>query len=229
MNRSPIKPKLKPRKCKHCKEPFMQERFGQSICTTDCAIKAALLAQKKKIEAAKSENRHEIREKLAKFKTRADWMREAQIAWNSYVRARDAGLPCCSCGSMPEQKFGGSVDCSHYRSRGSAPHLRFHLHNAASACVKCNRFLGGNIAALRIGLIRRIGIEKVLAIEQNNEPRKFDIEYLARIKKIFTKKAKRTAKRHFREAQMRRERELCGLGGVYPGLDQIEEYEHRDR
>lgn len=58
-------------------------------------------------------------------------------------------------------------------------------HRLAS---KCNRFL--RATSQRVDLIERIGLE-VLAVEQDNEPRKFDIEYLARIKRIFTKKAKR--------------------------------------
>lgn len=194
--RQPAKePKPKPgprqRKCKCCGASFVP--FGiQSWCGPECGYKLSQVAVAKK---KAKEQRQERAANKAKLKTRADWLREAQAAWNGYVRARDAGLPCCSCGAMPGQKLGGSMDCSHYRSRGSAPHLKFHLHNAASACVKCNRFLGGNIAALRVGLIERIGLEKVLAVEQDNAPRKFDIEYLARIKKIFTKKAKRLANR----------------------------------
>lgn len=194
--RQPAKePKPKPgprqRKCKCCGASFVP--FGiQSWCGPECGYKLSQVALAKK---KAKEQRQERAETKAKLKTRADWLREAQAAWNGYVRARDSGLPCCSCGSMPGQKFGGSMDCSHYRSRGSAPHLKFHLHNAASACVKCNRFLGGNVAALRVGLIERIGLEKVLAVEQDNDPRKFDIEYLIRIKKIFTKKAKRLANR----------------------------------
>lgn len=190
--RQPAKePKPKPgprqRKCKCCGASFVP--FGiQSWCGLECGYKLSQVAVAKK---KAKEQRQERAETKAKLKTRADWIREAQAAWNGYVRARDAGLPCCSCGAMPGQKFGGSMDCSHYRSRGSAPHLKFHLHNAASACVKCNRFLGGNVAALRVGLIERIGLEKVLAVEQDNELRKFDIEYLTRIKRIFTKKAKR--------------------------------------
>lgn len=191
--RQPAKePKPKPgprqRKCSNCGSPFLQQRMGQQVCSTACAQSYGRRISE---QQQRKKERQERAETKAKLKTRADWLREAQAAWNGYVRARDAGLPCCSCGAMPGQKFGGSMDCSHYRSRGSAPHLKFHLHNAASACVKCNRFLGGNVAALRVGLIERIGLEKVLAVEQDNEPRKFDIEYLTRIKRIFTKKAKR--------------------------------------
>lgn len=190
-----FKQEMKPKgphtkKCAICKTSFKPITPWAKACKPECAIAFVDRVNAKKKAKAQRQERAETK---AKLKIRADWMREAQAAWNGYVRARDAGLPCCSCGAMPEQKLGGTMDCSHYRSRGSAPHLKFHLHNAAAACVKCNRFLGGNIAALRVGLINRIGLEKVLSVEQNNAPRRFDIEYLARIKKIFIKKAKRIA------------------------------------
>lgn len=172
------------RKCRTCGTRYEPTRPLQVCCSIACALIQAKAARAKK-EAK------EDRAKKLKLKSRATWMREAQMAWNSYVRARDYGKPCASCGAMPEEKFGGSMDCSHYRSIGAAPHLRFHLHNAASACVKCNRYLSGNISALRIGLIQRNGLAKVEAIEANNDVRKFDIEYLKRIKKVFTKKTKR--------------------------------------
>lgn len=88
------------------------------------------------------------------------------------------------------------MDCSHYRSVGSSPHLRFHLHNAAAACVRCNRNLSGNIVELRKGIIDRIGEQKVLAVESDQSVKKFSIDYLKRVKAIFTKKAKRLEKRY---------------------------------
>jgi hypothetical protein len=182
----PKEPKRRTRKCSVCKTPFQPRSMTHKACKPECAA-AHIAAEKAR------KDKRERQEGLAKLKRRADYLKEAQAAWNKYVRLRDAGKPCCSCGAMPEQKYGGTMDCSHYRSRGSAPHLKFHLHNAAAACVKCNRFLGGNVAALRAGLIERIGLEKILAVEANNTPRKFDQAYLIRIKKIFAKKAKRLA------------------------------------
>ena len=73
---------------------------------------------------------------------------------------------------------------------GSAPHLRFIQNQVHKQCVKCNRFLSGNVAEYRKGLIRKIGIDKVMEIESDNKERRFDIEYLQRIKTIFTKKKK---------------------------------------
>ncbi len=190
---------------RRCKAPGCSVRFEpaqpwQTWHDEHCGAVIAL-AKLEKIKASKAKVKRDADRKsdLArkqKLKTRSDYMREAQVAWNFYVRMRDFGLPCASCGDlMLNQKRGGVTDCSHYRSVGASPGTRFHLHNAAAACVKCNRYLGGNVAALRVGLIDRIGVAKIEALEANNEVRKFDIVYLIRIKKIFTKKAKRLIKR----------------------------------
>ena len=177
--------------CKVCGEKFVKQRIGQKTCSVKCAIEYARKDTEKKAKAAARLDRKVTKEKL---KTRQDWIREAQAAFNKYVRIRDHGLPCISCGSMPDQKYGGTMDCSHYRSVGAAPHLRFNLHNVAAGCVKCNRYLSGNVVELRRGLIKRIGINKVEELESNNKIAKFDIQYLERIKKIFSRKANNLAR-----------------------------------
>lgn len=194
MKRTDIKkPKLGT--CKVCKARY--PKFGMSVaCSVPCALEVARIKREKADRQILKDVRKNIAERRQKLKTRSDWMREAQAAWNFYVRWRDFGLPCPSCGDpMQNQKRGGMIDCSHYRSVGSSPGTRFNLHNAAAACVKCNRYLGGNVAALRVGLIARIGLAKVEAVEADNRVRKFDIPYLMRIKKIFTRKAKRIQNR----------------------------------
>lgn len=192
MNAKPLKQK----KCKNpeCRQPFQPVNSMHVVCGYKCGL--ALAEQRRKVREAKidREERKSLRERKRNLKTRSDYMREAQQAWNRYVRARDAGLPCASCGAMPENKIGGTMDCSHYRSVGSSPHMRFHLHNAAAACVRCNRDLSGNVVELRKGLIARIGEEKVLAVEADQSVKRFTIDYLVRLKKIFSKKARRMEK-----------------------------------
>jgi hypothetical protein len=132
-----------------------------------------------------------MRERKQKLKTKSDYLKEAQAAFNAYVRARDKDDACVSCGNyVLDDQIGGGWDAGHYRSTGSAPHLRFNLHNCHKQCVKCNRFLSGNVAEYRKGLIEKIGIEKVEALEAMNavENTGKKEEYLIRIKKIFTKK-----------------------------------------
>lgn len=185
----------KEKPCKQCKTPFMPRNPLQKVCGIKCALAYARTQSAAEGKRARAAERKAIREAKAKAKTRSDWQREAQQAVNAYVRARDAGKPCISCGSMPQQKYGGTMDCGHYRSTGSAPHLRFNLKNMASQCVKCNRYLGSNTVEYRKGLIKRIGVAEVEKLEQNNSQAKFSVEYLKRLRDVFRRKLRLLVKR----------------------------------
>ncbi len=104
------------------------------------------------------------------MKTLPTLKKEAQREFNRYVRFRDFGRPCISCGSaVALQKCGGSVDAGHYRSVGSAPHLRFNEDNCHAQCKHCNQYLAGNPIRYRAGLVQRIGLERLAALESNSE------------------------------------------------------------
>lgn len=189
------------RKCKVCNEWFIPAYDNiRWCCPEHGAIYAMDLRAKEKVKAeakrikekheAEKADRKRLRERRIALKTKPQWRKEAQDAFNRYVRLRDAGKPCISCGRMPEQKFGGTMDCGHYRTRGAAAHLAFNLHNTAAQCVYCNRDRDGAQKAFEQGLIVRIGAEKVEALNNDNSIRKFDIPYLQRIKSIFTRKAR---------------------------------------
>lgn len=188
--------KAKNRKCTQCKQLCLAEdalvSHLKAFCSYECLKEYTQnTVKKQKSKEQKSANRKQ-REKL---KTRSQWMREAQTAFNAYVRARDKAEPCISCGKFTEDDaIGGKWDCGHYRSVGSAPHLRFCLINAHKQCVKCNRFLSGNVVEYRKGLIRKIGMKKLEWLETTNKERRFDIDYLKRVKKIFRAKARRREK-----------------------------------
>lgn len=167
---------------KQCESLFQRKGFCGTGCVADHA-------RAKNEQRRAKEARREKEQRRDRLKTKSDWTKEAQKAFNSYIRERDYGMPCASCGSMPEKKYGGAMDCSHYRSVGAAPHMRFNVFNAAAACVKCNRYLSGNVAELRKGLINRFGREKMLQIESDQSSKRYTIEHLQRIKKIMNKKA----------------------------------------
>lgn len=193
------------RKCKGCGERKDRDIETAVIvgpmffCANDCRVEYGIRSAKQLAEKAKEKRekaeRKETRVRKEKLKTAGDYIKEAQAAINRYVRLRDYNKPCISCGNTVEQKYGGNYDAGHYRSRGAAGHLRFNLHNIHKQCVKCNRFDSGNVVQYRINLIERIGLEKVERLEQDNEPRKFSIAYLQRIKRIFNKKANKLEKR----------------------------------
>jgi hypothetical protein len=152
-------------------------------------------ARERQIKASKQKERKDTRLRKESIKTAGEYIKEAQASINKYIRMRDHGRPCISCGSSPEQKIGGSMDAGHYRSRGSAGHLRFNVFNIHAQCVKCNRFGSGNAVDYRIELIKRIGFDRVERLEQDNEYRKFTIDYLKRAKRIFNKRARFYEKR----------------------------------
>jgi hypothetical protein len=154
-----------------------KKKYEQSVTKKEKAIKINLRARKEKLKSA------------------SDWNKEAQTAVNKYIRFRDHGKPCVSCGCVSAQKRGGTMECGHYRSRGSASHLRFNLLNMWLQCARCNRYLSGNVVEYRKELINRIGVDRVELLENDNQPRKFDIEYLKRIKRIFNKRARFYEKR----------------------------------
>ncbi|MGJ0636837.1 recombination protein NinG [Xenorhabdus bovienii] len=194
----------KPKTCKICLTEFTSYRSTQKVCSVPCSIKFAAIEAKRKEEKElrrqRSIERQELKVRKEKLKTKSDWNREAQTAVNKYIFWRDYGQPCIACGrALNYGVRGGAVDASHYRSRGSASHLRFNLFNIHAGCVQCNRDLSGNIIPYRINLIEKIGAERVTQLEHNNEPRKFDIDYLKRVKQIFTRRARYYEKRRKRE------------------------------
>ena len=188
------------RRCSNCRKKCPADEaivsHLRAFCSFDC-LKAFTANNKPKLERKiKAEKRQELTRRKEKLKTRSDYIKEAQQAFNEYVRFRDANLPCISCNRWNGgDMYGGNWDCGHYRSIGSAPHLRFNLWNAHKQCVKCNRYRSGNANDYRIELIKRIGLDKVERLEADNNPRKFTVEYLQRVKRIFAKRARLTESR----------------------------------
>ena len=188
---------MKKKKCKVCRSEFTPNKPMQSVCSVECALSLASLKKAKRERAKVIQDRKETKEKLEKLKTRGDWIKEAQIEFNRYIRLRDAGKPCICCGMpMGENVPGGSVDAGHYRSRGSAPHLRFDERNVHAQKKQCNRYASGNVIGYRLGLIERIGLEAVEALECDQAPRDHSIEALRAIKAHYRAKWKELEKAH---------------------------------
>jgi len=168
-------------------------------CSVTCALDLVRQANARKEAKAKREERVATRVAKERLKSRGEHLKEAQAAFNAYVRERDFGLPCISCGIPSREAFGGAVDCGHYRSTGSAAHHRFNLKNCAAQCVKCNRYLGSNTVEMRKGMVAKFGLDAIEALEADQSVRRFDIEYLTRIKRVFRKKTRRSKARRQHE------------------------------
>jgi hypothetical protein len=96
--------------------------------------------------------------------------------FNEYIRVRDAGQPCISCGQYKELQAG------HYLSAGHHAVWRFNEWNVNGQCVRCNMHLHGNLIGYRKGLVRKIGEERVLMLESSRHGVKkwdrFELELL---------------------------------------------------
>lgn len=178
-------------KCKTCGELFSRLRPMQKACSIACAVALSKIDAEKSIAKLKKTERRQDKAKLDAMRTRHQLMRVAQSAFNAYVRARDAGKQCISCGNqLPINAIGGAFDCGHYRSVGSAPHLRFDERNAHGQCKHCNRYLSGNHVEYRKGLIARVGIETVEALECDQEPRKYSKDDLIMLAESYRRQAR---------------------------------------
>lgn len=173
------KAERKPKKCKTCAAEYVPQRMGQKACSPSCALSLVQATR------AKAERR-EIREAKQRAKTRGDWQREAQAAFNRYIRERDENLPCISCGRWHQ----GQWHAGHYMSVGSSPQLRFDEANCHKQCSICNNHLHGNLVNYRRALIAKIGLEAVEALETDNSVRKYSADQLKAIKADYAARAR---------------------------------------
>lgn len=173
-------------RCKVCRAEYERKRLTQKVCgDIDCAVEFSRREARRKLEKA---GRKALREGRERLKSKADYMREAQVVFNQYVRIRDAGLPCISCGKPDNGKH--QRHASHFKSVGSNSALRYHLWNVHASCSKCNAWLSGNIGEYLPRLIEKIGSEKVEWLNAQKQPARYDAAYLKRLKKVFAKRAR---------------------------------------
>ena len=82
--------------------------------------------------------------------------REAAVReFNKYIRLRDQGLACISCGAPPGTY---KLTAGHFITAGSCSALRFDERNCHGQCWwNCNRNKSGNITGYRLGILERFG------------------------------------------------------------------------
>jgi hypothetical protein len=165
---------VKKKPCKQCKELFAPRNSLQKVCSPKCAIEYVQRdnAKKAKKEYYKNDKSHALK--------------AAQEAFNRYIRARDYGKPCISCGTLKASRW----DAGHYISVGARPSLRFNEDNCHLQCQKCNTHLSGNLALYRMGLLEKIGETRLSALEGPIEPCRYRIDDLHLVSKTYRDKAK---------------------------------------
>lgn len=194
LSRSRIKRKTT-RKCKVCRQEFAPWRpgvptCGEESCMHAYALSVAEKAARKRVsdeKAAKKAERASIKARKEKIKKRSEWAADAQKEFNAWIRARDiaAGYGCISCGTKSDVQYAAG----HYRTVAAAPHLRYSEDNVHLQCNKnCNSAKAGNVVEYRINLVKRIGLARVEALENDNTPKHYSIDDLKQIKATYRAK-----------------------------------------
>lgn len=176
----------KPKTCPICSTEYVPRSSLQKVCHNyKCAIafnkqRDAEIAAREQRKRDK-EARAKWRERKAEVKPLKHWEDLTQRVVNDFIRERDRGLPCISCGTLTTVQW----EAGHFRSRGKASHLRYHEDNIHAQCHHCNVHLSGNQQQYRINLIAKIGAERVEALENNNTPHRYTREELDAIRKRY--------------------------------------------
>ena len=174
--------KPRKRKCRICKKWIEKPRSTlQVVCSTKCAIEKTNLdkAKKRRKEDAKARER---------LKPRSQWLRETQAVFNKFIRERDSLEPCISC----SRHHHGQYHAGHFYTTAARPDLRFGDRgedNCHKQCSACNSHLSGNIHNYRENLIKKIGQERVDALEVVGRS-DWDIDEIKAIKEKYKQKIK---------------------------------------
>ena len=177
---------MKQKKCKVCLTLFTPLRPLQSCCNWQCANIYAKELNEKKQDKEWKQRKAKIKSDLMSL---SDWLKIAQKHFNHYIRLRDKGNNCISCG---KQFFKDEiVHASHYKPAGTCYNVRFNEDNVWISCVKCNTHLSGNGIEYRKRLVEKIGIERVEEVENlSTITRKFTISEVKEIIEIYKAKIK---------------------------------------
>lgn len=189
----------RPKKCRvaECRATFVPAQPFQTWCSPDCAVAIIRQRQEKQRKSFAQRERREIKVRKEKLKTRTDHLKDAEKAVRDYRRMYELsiGSGCISCGESQESilaaqgwKTGGAFDAGHFLGKGARPELRLVSNNIWLQCKSCNAGSskyarkGQTVSqAFRAGLIARIGLEAVEALEADHYPRKHTVEELKAI------------------------------------------------
>lgn len=143
--------------CK-CGTKFKQYNSLQTKCVP------CLIDEGKKQKEEKKKTWPERKKKMQEgLKTRTQKINETRKVFQQYIRERDKDKPCISCGTIKSQYW----DAGHYLKAELYTGLIFNEDNVHKQCRKCNSFLGGNEIEYRIGLVERIGEDRVKQLEES--------------------------------------------------------------
>lgn len=184
-----IKPP-KPKTCRICKTKFTPRNSLQKVCSPACAITLVKRNSELKQKQSEASARREWNKRKADVKPLKHWEDLTQRVFNDFIRERDRGEPCISCGTYQAYEW----HAGHFRTVAKASQLRYSEDNANKQCHSCNTHLSGNINPYRVNLVAKIGLESVMALENDNKPHRYTRDELDAIRKRYRAKLRELKK-----------------------------------
>ncbi|CAI1837413.1 Bacteriophage Lambda NinG protein [Serratia grimesii] len=186
-----IKPP-KPKTCKNpaCKHKFIPDRPLQFVCSPICAYQYQKWQKQNQQKQAEAESRREWNKRKADVKPLKHWEDLTQRVFNDFIRERDRDEPCISCGTYQAYEW----HAGHFRTVAKASQLRYSEDNANKQCHSCNTHLSGNINPYRVNIVAKIGLERVMALENDNKPHRYTRDELEAIRKRYRAKLREMKK-----------------------------------
>jgi hypothetical protein len=204
----------KGRNCRICKKRFKPVTIYEWWCCEEhqdeLVTKLAAEARQKRIQQQEKNRKKEAQQERQSLKVRklalqpdSHFKKQAQQAFNQFIRLRDHDQPCVSCGeNNPPDLHGGQWDCGHFKTVGGFPELRFVEKNAYRQCKSCNAGSakhGAKAATVaqqyEQTLVRRFGQELVDWLNGPHEMTHYRRDDFIRIRDEYRAKAKELKKK----------------------------------
>jgi hypothetical protein len=156
----------------------------------ECAVTYGMRITSERIGKAARKQRADTKIALDRLKSLSTIADEVQTIFNRCVVLEDklAGYGCISCDTKdPNIQY-----CAgHFRSRGANSSLRFNRDNVFLQCnMNCNNNRGGNVLEAEKRILIRIGAERLEAVKNNNEVKKWTRDELYALKAEYSEKRK---------------------------------------
>ncbi|UAN64282.1 recombination protein NinG [Serratia sp. JSRIV006] len=173
------------RRCKICREWFHPRSFNEWWCSPEHGAVFGIQERDKQrqrdIQKAETQRKEQTQAERRSLKIRklavkplSYFHSKAQIAFNEFIRVRDSGHSCISCG----RNTGAKMNAGHYRTVGASKETRYDETNCHLQCEHCNSHLSGNIGEYKPRLIAKIGQEAFDRLIGFHEPKKWTREEL---------------------------------------------------
>jgi len=179
--------KIRRRKCVICGESFMPQFTSlQKACSMAHAIEYTKLR-----EAAKKAQLNNLRNEKIDLETLSKALDNTRIIVNKFIRMRDKGKNCISCG-FPLK---GVYDAGHVFSVKQHSGIRFYEPNIFGQCMQCNRYNEGEHVKAKLNAKERLTVNEYDNLEKRAKialriPHTWTRTELKEIRKEFSNKIK---------------------------------------